>query len=106
MKLLLVQQHPRSCLTSIAIRAVLLMLCAIPAGGGKAADSGVTLTVGPTASSAKPALESGDPASIQPDELKTLLDGVPDSFRKNRSDLDLARDLGIHAWAIEYTGGP
>jgi hypothetical protein len=90
----------------VPIRAAFILLSIIPAACSKPADTGPVPVVLPTASSTPQARETGDPASIQPDELKSLLEGVPDTFRKNRSDLELARDLGIHAWAIEYTGGP
>jgi hypothetical protein len=88
----------------IAAPAAFLLLALLPTACTKPPETAPA--VGPTTSSPKPPPESGDPAAIHPDELKSLLEGVPEAFRKNRSDLDLARDLGIHAWAIEYSGGP
>jgi hypothetical protein len=101
-----IRRKRRHCLAPTSIRATFILLSIIPAACTKPAETAPAPAVMPTTSSPNPVLETGDPGSIQPNELKTLLEGVPDTFRKNRSDLDLARDLGIHAWAIEYTGGP
>jgi hypothetical protein len=35
-----------------------------------------------------------------------MLDGIPAALRQGRSDIELARELGVRAWAIEFTGGP
>jgi hypothetical protein len=102
----LIPAKPRRFLAPMPIRAAFIVFSVIPAACSKPADSAPAPAAIPTTSSSTPAPESGDPAIIHPDELKSLLEGVPDTFRKNRSDLELARDLGVHAWAIEYTGGP
>jgi hypothetical protein len=52
------------------------------------------------------ASESGNPAQLGPEELKLLLEGLPQSLLPDRADAQLARDLGIRAWVVEYTGGP
>jgi hypothetical protein len=101
-----IPRQPRSCLSAMSMRAAVIMLSIIPAACNKPADTAPTPTVLPTSSSPTPPIETGDPVAIHPDELKSLLEAIPDTFRKNRSDLELARDLGVHAWAIEYTGGP
>jgi hypothetical protein len=96
---------------SLGSTTAALCFLALPlgmAGCGKAVDSGSGEQVGLQAkpTSTEPPLETGDPATVPGDVLKTMLEGVPAEVRRGQTDVELARDLGIRAWVIEFTGGP
>jgi hypothetical protein len=50
--------------------------------------------------------QSGDPGNIPAKELSAMLKGVPDALRRDKKDVQLARELGIRAWAVDFTDGP
>src|SRR6266542_4265457 len=60
----------------------------------------------PTTPSESPILETGDPGKIPAKELKGMLKGVPEALRQNQTDVQLARELGIRAWAVDFSEGP
>src|SRR5262245_7579158 len=94
---------------------VVVVLFVVTSGCGPTSDQpspsgrppgGPATTVGaPDTPKAAPS-ESGDPTQLGPEELKLLLEGTPKSLLSDRADAQLARDLGIRAWVVEYTGGP
>ncbi|MCI0359563.1 MAG: hypothetical protein L0211_13895 [Planctomycetaceae bacterium] len=100
---------------SIATIALLVVGLLLPITGcRKAAESPVSPRDGPpdkgtskvnaSATPAMPPLESGDAAQLRPEELKVVLEDIPKSLRRDGSDVQLARDLGIRAWVIDYSG--
>jgi hypothetical protein len=62
--------------------------------------------VAPPSLPASSVLQSGDPGTVPAKELTGMLKGVPDAMRRNQTEVQLARDLGIRAWAVDFTGGP
>jgi hypothetical protein len=38
--------------------------------------------------------------------MKVLLEGVPESLGKGRTELELAQELGCRIWVVDFAGGP
>jgi hypothetical protein len=60
----------------------------------------------PAADSKPVELPVGDPGNLAESDLKAIVVDVPAGLRKDRTDLQVARELGTAGWVVDYAGGP
>jgi hypothetical protein len=101
---------------TVGLMSMVALLCSCGPGCRKAADTTPPVSAGsqtdtPVRSNAgdvstAPRHGRGDPANAQSEEMKVLLEGVPASVRKGRTEPELAQELGCRTWVVDYAGGP